>query len=60
MVIRMGGKGSGRPRKYKDQFHRVMREKQRKYDLEIRAVMNELGCDKTEARKVRMKRKKEE
>jgi hypothetical protein len=49
----------GRPRKYNDQFHRVMRERSLKYDREIRAVMNELNCSYKEARKIRIERKKE-
>jgi len=60
MVIKMGGKGSGKKRKFGDQFHRVMRERQLKYDREIRAVMNELNCSYKEAQKIRMERKKGE
>ena len=59
MIIDMGGKGSGRKREYRDQFHRVMRERSLKYDREIRAVMNELNCSYIEARKIRIERKKE-
>ena len=59
MVIDMGGKGSGRPRKHEDLFHEVMRNRQLKYDREIRVVMNELNCSYKEAQKIRMERKKE-
>lgn len=48
-----------KPIKYTDQFHTVMRERQRKYDQEIYAIREELNCSYKEAQKIRMERKKE-
>lgn len=54
----MGGKGSGRKREFRDQFHQVMRDRQFKYDREIAAIRKKRKCGFKEAQSIRKKRKK--
>lgn len=49
----MGGKGSGRKPQHDDLFHKIMRERQLKYDRELRAIADKHNCSLPEARKIR-------
>lgn len=49
----MGGKGSGRKRKYHDEFHKILRDRQKIYDRQLRAIANKHKCSLPEARKIR-------
>lgn len=50
---KMGGKGSGRKPIHNDEYHKVMRNIQWKYDHELRAIAHEHNCSLPEARKIR-------
>ena len=54
----MGGKGSGRKATHNDLYHKLVREHQRIYDREIRAIMNEHHCGFKEAQRIRKKLRK--
>jgi len=54
--------GAGRKTEHNDEFHRVLRERQRKYDQEIAAIRRERKCSFKEAKRIRgdHRRKKKE
>ena len=56
----MGGKGSGRRWIHDDEYHRKVRERQLKYDREIKRIMKNHKCSYKEAHKIRTKRLDEE
>ena len=45
---------------YDDHFHKIARLRQRKYETEIRKIMNELGVPYTKAREIRLRCKRKE
>ena len=57
-VKRMGGKNSGRFPIFNDEYHKVAREVQKKYDKEIKAIREEFHCSFKEAQRIRRDRKK--
>ena len=45
---------------YDDDEHRIQRDRQRKYDREIRAIREEHKCSRKEAQDIRMEKLREE
>ena len=50
-------KGSGRKPIYHDEYHKLWRRKQLKYDREINAIRKKHGCSFKEAQTIRRKRR---